>query len=394
MSKPVSGPSFDTRLQALIYEGMDEPEPWVGFVDEVRRQSMAHTVMLTFWDPKSPSHSRQNITSSQADRSRLLDAYETRFLAFDPIRYGAMVPGRGYRLEDFTSREAFENSAYFRDFLAPVGIHHIMCVHLTEPGGLKGWLVLGRGRQLGAFGQADIVWLERVATSLRRAMSLFAQHKRISFDRRLYGGILRTLKIGLISLDAGRRVVATNDVADSILARGDCVRLVGKRIEPVDATQTAAFRTMIDRVIQGSGPPRQMLRLSRRQGNTVEMLVSAITDEDATGLAHHPRIMLSLTDPGAGRGRLGLLIGDLWGITPSEARLAELLVEGLSVADAAILMGISQNSARTYLKRIYANTGFSRQSELVAAFMRSIALVAEPEELGLRNVSQAKPVTA
>ena len=201
---------FDTQLQSLLYEGVNGPAPWQQFVDELRHRSRAHTVTLTFWDPALPAYLRHSITSSGADGHVLRDAYGDRFLAFDPIRYGSMRPGRGYRLEDFISREVFEKSRYFSDFLAPLGIGDIMCLHLVEPGGLKGWLIFGRSLEFGAFAEPDIAWLEQIVTPLEHALSLFANQRRASFESRLYGGVLRNMMVGLISLDETRRLVAAN----------------------------------------------------------------------------------------------------------------------------------------------------------------------------------------
>lgn len=52
-------------------------------------------------------------------------------------------------------------------------------------------------------------------------------------------------------------------------------------------------------------------------------------------------------------------------ILPSEARIAHALTEGLSVDEAAIRNGVSINTVRSYLKKIYMKTGVSGQADLV-----------------------------
>ena len=54
-----------------------------------------------------------------------------------------------------------------------------------------------------------------------------------------------------------------------------------------------------------------------------------------------------------------------YGLTPSEARLAAFMGAGGTVADFAAEHGVSQYTARTHLKAIFAKTGAHRQSELV-----------------------------
>lgn len=53
-------------------------------------------------------------------------------------------------------------------------------------------------------------------------------------------------------------------------------------------------------------------------------------------------------------------------MTPAEARLAALLADGRSLEDAATSRGVSVNAERFLLRGIFAKTGTSRQSELVA----------------------------
>jgi DNA-binding CsgD family transcriptional regulator len=54
-----------------------------------------------------------------------------------------------------------------------------------------------------------------------------------------------------------------------------------------------------------------------------------------------------------------------WGLTPTEARLALYLAEGLSVAVYAQSFEVSVGTVRSQLKAIFAKTGVNRQGALV-----------------------------
>lgn len=58
------------------------------------------------------------------------------------------------------------------------------------------------------------------------------------------------------------------------------------------------------------------------------------------------------------------------GLTQSESRLAAELVGGKSVQEAAGKLSLSEQTARTYLKRIFSKLGISRQSQLVSLAAR------------------------
>jgi DNA-binding CsgD family transcriptional regulator len=59
------------------------------------------------------------------------------------------------------------------------------------------------------------------------------------------------------------------------------------------------------------------------------------------------------------------LIQGLFDLTPAEARIAQKIAEGQTLADAAAGAGISAGTARKQLKCVFAKTGVTRQAELV-----------------------------
>jgi DNA-binding CsgD family transcriptional regulator len=60
------------------------------------------------------------------------------------------------------------------------------------------------------------------------------------------------------------------------------------------------------------------------------------------------------------------LIGEAFKLSPAEARLACALVNGDELRVAAERVGITYETARAYLKSIFAKADVTRQSELVA----------------------------
>ncbi|MEQ5776045.1 MULTISPECIES: DNA-binding response regulator [unclassified Thalassospira] len=63
---------------------------------------------------------------------------------------------------------------------------------------------------------------------------------------------------------------------------------------------------------------------------------------------------------------------DVFGLTRSEARLTQKLAEGVALDEASEAVGISVQSARTYLKSIFVKTGVNRQPQLLKTVFSSI----------------------
>jgi DNA-binding CsgD family transcriptional regulator len=66
------------------------------------------------------------------------------------------------------------------------------------------------------------------------------------------------------------------------------------------------------------------------------------------------------------------LVRDLLGVTLSEARLAALVGSGATPRDAAIQLGVAEETARSALKRVFEKTGITRQSQLAGLLGRLV----------------------
>jgi DNA-binding CsgD family transcriptional regulator len=82
-------------------------------------------------------------------------------------------------------------------------------------------------------------------------------------------------------------------------------------------------------------------------------------------------------------------LGALYGLTPSEERLASLLGAGSSLADAAETLSIRLSTARGVLKSVFAKTGTRRQASLVNLILTAPGLLRR-DSPGDGQISRAK----
>ena len=64
------------------------------------------------------------------------------------------------------------------------------------------------------------------------------------------------------------------------------------------------------------------------------------------------------------------LLRELLGITLAEARVASLV--GIAPREMSAMLGVTEDTVRTTLKRVFAKTGVSRQAELAALLGRIV----------------------
>jgi len=65
----------------------------------------------------------------------------------------------------------------------------------------------------------------------------------------------------------------------------------------------------------------------------------------------------------------GEAFAKLYGLTGSELRVLLAMAPGLSVKEAAEVLGIGETTAKTHLQHIYDKTGTCKQTELLHLFL-------------------------
>jgi DNA-binding CsgD family transcriptional regulator len=79
-------------------------------------------------------------------------------------------------------------------------------------------------------------------------------------------------------------------------------------------------------------------------------------------------VLISRPQPRAGALDLSIAI-ELFALAPRETRVAELLCEGLGIAEIARCLQIAPDTVRYHLKSIFEKTGARRQAEAVAILL-------------------------
>ena len=80
-----------------------------------------------------------------------------------------------------------------------------------------------------------------------------------------------------------------------------------------------------------------------------------------------------ISDPEAAQQTNLECLAATFGLTPAESRLADHFTQGKSLTESAEALGITQETARVHLKRIFEKTYTHRQGELMRLLLSSPA---------------------
>ncbi len=191
---------------------------------------------------------------------------------------------------------------------------------------------------------------------------------------------------GIIALRADHSVLFANSAASAMLAEGDGLQLRRGLVRPSDYRCAVRFEAALDAVLDGAqtgitGKPSALVMLLPRAREGRPM-VAVIAPADAPGGPGGPDAsaaecgaLLYVLQPGPGLMRGVETLAQLHGLSRVETRLLAHLCEGMTVSESAGAMRIKLETARAYLKQIFAKTGTHRQGELVALMSRHLRAV-------------------
>jgi DNA-binding CsgD family transcriptional regulator/PAS domain-containing protein len=209
--------------------------------------------------------------------------------------------------------------------------------------------------------------------SLRLSMRLFDAE----LSKAGLAEALARIDIGVFILDSISRVVFSNPAAEKLLCDG--LALVNQRLLVGQSPERTALETAIAQAIHGgshdlAAEPKSIL-IHRRQSDRpliVYVLPIAAASKPEARFLTHASVIVLVIDPQAGDPADPAVVRDLLGLTLGEARVAALVGNGLSPRESAEKLNITEESARTVLKRVFSKVGVSRQSELVALLTKSV----------------------
>jgi DNA-binding CsgD family transcriptional regulator len=181
--------------------------------------------------------------------------------------------------------------------------------------------------------------------------------------------LLEQLGCAAALVDAQGFAVRLNAHADAML--GADLRLVGRRLSASDVRSNDRLQHLIAstlKIVAGHAPSEPVV--VNRNGKpwlSVEVIPISGIGLDMLGAA---RAIVLLTDIARPAVPSDALLRTRLGLTPAEARVALRLGTGESLADAAEALGITRETGRALLKRVFAKADVHRQAELVALIAR------------------------
>jgi DNA-binding CsgD family transcriptional regulator len=341
----------------LIYEAGVVPELWPRVLDLLAQLSDGEGTLLF---AATPENSRWIASSAIVP---MIEKWAASPWFHDNPRGARLVPMREPRFltdYDALTPEEVEQHPYYTDFLRPNGLG--WCVGTAIHSNVGDALVFSVEK---AYAKGPVTpevaqQLDVYRPHLARAALLSA---RIGLERaRVTAESFALIGLPAVVLTPSGRVLAANERLTALEPRigiggGDQIRFmnplaqamfmgaiqsagqIGGAGKSIPVAGDGVYSPMVAHLLPLRGSGRDIF-----SGAASVLFITEISRQEAP----HAEILQTLYD-----------------LTPAEARVARLLVDGGTVETVSVLIGISRNTVRMHLKGIFSKTGVNRQSELV-----------------------------
>jgi DNA-binding CsgD family transcriptional regulator len=226
-------------------------------------------------------------------------------------------------------------------------------------------LIAFRSDRMPDFEDSRRTLLAAVLPHLRRSFDLAAAFNRTGEESRLWLELLDRIPEGVLVVDRQGFVQMHNAAAKCSLSERDGLLLVAGRLSAVVPGESQHLSSLLSQASEGAlAPVDVQMLISRPSGYPLMLTICPIEATPNGDDTSSPLIAVFVRDPSRHVPPSVNRLRHLFRLTPTEARLATLVLTERSLLTAATIMNISKNTARTHMKRIHAKTETGTWSDL------------------------------
>jgi len=269
-------------------------------------------------------------------------------------------------------------SQYYNDWMRPQDFRYSLGNTLVREPGLIANVTLLRPGDMPTFTLDEVGAFERLSRHMTRALRAGLLVEERAEKRSLQ--MLGHLRQAALLLDPAGCILYANETAERLLRERDALASYRGCLVAADMRDQQALAAMLaaaGRTAHGEGEESDdgavsimMRRSPGRSGRPPFMLSVLPWPQDMAGYRFAQRALLVLlAEKQSVQPASAALLGECFGLTAAEARIAHALAAGQTLRAAAAQSGISYGTARGYLKILFHKTATHRQAELVRCLL-------------------------
>lgn len=289
------------------------------------------------------------------------------------------LPAGGVYVDDRAMPFAVvEASEIYHDFYRPIGVAHGMGVMPFKAASRFGVVSVHRARGNGNFRGEEIALFEDLAPHIVRALRL---QRQVAQARAVAGGLALALdhfQTAVLLTDQHGLVHELNAAAEALLRQLHCpLRLSARRLSAASPAHDSLIRRSIaDASLEGGARPPAVVRIPKTDGSAeLGLMVVPARRSEVLGQRGEPLVVIFIADPAKPLQTDWQLLTGQFGLSPTEAQVASLLVAGERIEDIAQARQVSVETVRVQVKSVLAKTEMRGQGQLIGLLSRCLAVL-------------------
>jgi DNA-binding CsgD family transcriptional regulator len=275
---------------------------------------------------------------------------------------------------ELVSDEVLWASEMYKQVLNPGGIEYAMGITIPVDEEVVAVLSVMRGPRAAPFTGDECVDFSRFGPHVTRAISMHGSFRHCREELTTVKALLDGVPLGMLVVEDDELKVA-NRAARTMLDEGDVVRLQNGRLSGATRRADTDLRAAVHEALDG-GDRAVGVTLPIDHAEPVRAVVRRLHPGSAGMVgARSEAVALYVTDPRKPVETPEEILQRLFGLTPREASVLRILVEGHDLQVVASRLGITIETVRSHVKHIMDTTGASRQAELVRMVLSSPAWI-------------------
>jgi integral membrane sensor domain MASE1/DNA-binding NarL/FixJ family response regulator len=214
--------------------------------------------------------------------------------------------------------------------------------------------------------------LLKVVQGIAEQLGRVVERQRAEEQQEALEATLNALSSAVYLTDRHGRIIHMNRAAERQVSASNAIRVENNHLVPVDRRARLTLARAIDQATADEADlPTSAFTLALPEQDKPGLIAAILplAYSDRQNLCGNLTAAIFVQDPTAMAPSTGEAFAKLHGLTASELRVLLAMVPGLSVKEAAKMLGIGETTAKTHLQHIYSKTGTSKQTELMHLFM-------------------------
>ncbi|MDQ6868711.1 MAG: hypothetical protein M3178_10010 [Pseudomonadota bacterium] len=364
----------DGDLIAAIYDAIIEPSGW----DDVVRRIVEAT--------KSVAGGFYTRLADAADLSAMCncdpfyaDAFVQHYYKISPFNAAAaaIAPGEVRSATPITQTDSFKASAEFNEFMVPQGWADVVGVGLLRAPNEFRLLCVHRSPDAIWVEPAEWQLLETLAPHLKRAAAIHELLSRTRATTESLGAAVAAAGFAVFLLSEDCRVVFANAKAEDLVRRETGLRYEHGRLVATSPALTARLHALARQAASPkpgeahAGGTLELCHGENRPPLLAHVIPLAPNRTVTIFDLDRPAAAVFIVDPAAGLGAQIQQFAARFGLTAAETRVLAEIIAGNGLPAAAARLKITEMTARTYAKHIFAKTETNGQTELIRRFFET-----------------------